>query len=294
MMMSLLKRLVALTLLPFALLSLTTMTAQAEPVFTFTAIPDEDESRLNERFGKVADYLTEELGVTVKYIPVKSYPAAIVAFRNDQVQLAWFGGLSGVQARHLVPGSTAIAQGYEDQFFKTYIIANASTGLDASAEFPQGIAGKTFTFGSKGSTSGRLMPEFHIREHLGAPDEVFERVGFSGDHSRTIAQVQSGAFQVGAVNYSVYDNEVESGKADPEKVKVIWTTPTYPDYQWTIRGDVDGRYGEGFTQKVTDALLNMKDEDLLASFPRKSFVPATNADYQPIQDTGEAIGLLED
>jgi phosphonate transport system substrate-binding protein len=30
--------------------------------------------------------------------------------------------------------------------------------------FPQGIAGKSFTFGSKSSTSGRLMPEFFIRE----------------------------------------------------------------------------------------------------------------------------------
>ncbi|MEK9765445.1 MAG: putative selenate ABC transporter substrate-binding protein [Thalassolituus sp.] len=267
-------------------------TSALAETFTFTAIPDEDESRLNERFGKVADYLAEELGVDVKYIPVKSYPAAITAFRNDQVQLAWFGGLSGVQARELVPGSTAIAQGYEDQFFKTYLIANVSTGLEASEEFPQGIKGKTFTFGSKGSTSGRLMPEFHIRENMGAPEDVFERVGFSGDHSRTVTQVESGAFEVGAVNYSVYDNRVADGSTDPEKVKVIWTTPTYPDYQWTIRGDVDARYGEGFTQKVTDALLNMKDKDLLASFPRESFVPASNDDYAPIKATGEAIGLL--
>jgi len=273
------------------LMTLLATSALAE-TFTFTAIPDEDESRLNERFGKVADYLAEELGVDVKYIPVKSYPAAITAFRNDQVQLAWFGGLSGVQARELVPGSTAIAQGYEDQFFKTYIIANVSTGLEASEEFPQGIKGKTFTFGSKGSTSGRLMPEFHIRENMGAPEDVFERVGFSGDHSRTVTQVESGAFEVGAVNYSVYDNRVADGSTDPEKVKVIWTTPTYPDYQWTIRGDVDARYGEGFTQEVTDALLNMKDKDLLASFPRESFVPASNDDYAPIKATGEAIGLL--
>jgi len=208
------------------------------------------------------------------------------------VQLAWFGGLSGVQARELVPGSTAIAQGYEDQFFKTYIIANVSTGLEAADEFPQGIKDKTFTFGSKGSTSGRLMPEFHIRENMGAPEDVFARVGFSGDHSRTVTQVESGAYEVGAVNYSVYDNRVAEGKTDPEKVKVIWTTPTYPDYQWTIRGDVDARYGEGFTQKVTDALLNMNDKDLLASFPRKSFVPASNDDYAPIKATGEAIGLL--
>jgi len=267
-------------------------TSALADTFTFTAIPDEDESRLNERFGKVADYLAEQLGVEVKYIPVKSYPAAITAFRNDQVQLAWFGGLSGVQARELVPGSTAIAQGYEDQFFKTYIIANVSTGLEASDEFPQGIKDKTFTFGSKGSTSGRLMPEFHIRENMGAPEDVFARVGFSGDHSRTVTQVESGAYQVGAVNYSVYDNRVAEGKTDPEKVKVIWTTPTYPDYQWTIRGDVDARYGDGFTQKVTDALLSMSDKDLLASFPRKSFVPASNDDYAPIKATGEAIGLL--
>lgn len=268
--------------------------AAVAETFTFTAIPDADESRLNARFGKVADYLSEQLGVDVKYIPVKSYPAAITAFRNDQVQLAWFGGLSGVQARALVDGSEAIAQGYEDQFFKTYIIANTSTEVEASDEIPEDIKGKTFTFGSKGSTSGRLMPEFFIREAFNAsPDELFSRVGFSGDHSRTIAQVQSGVYQVGAVNYSVWDTEVEEGKIDTDKVKVIWTTPTYPDYQWTIRGDVDARYGEGFKEKVRNALLNMKDESLLTSFPRKSFVPASNDDYAPIERTGKAIGLLD-
>lgn len=268
--------------------------AAVAETFTFTAIPDADESRLNARFGKVADYLSEQLGVDVKYIPVKSYPAAITAFRNDQVQLAWFGGLSGVQARALVDGSEAIAQGYEDQFFKTYIIANTSTEVEASDEIPEDIKGKTFTFGSKGSTSGRLMPEFFIRDAFNAsPDELFSRVGFSGDHSRTIAQVQSGVYQVGAVNYSVWDTEVEEGKIDTDKVKVIWTTPTYPDYQWTIRGDVDARYGEGFKEKVRNALLNMKDESLLTSFPRKSFVPASNDDYAPIERTGKAIGLLD-
>ena len=263
--------------------------------FTFTAIPDEDEARLQERFNKVATYLTAQLGVEVKYIPVKSYVAAVTAFRNDQVQLAWFGGLSGVRARRLVPGSEALAQGYEDQFFKTYIIANTSTGLKASDKFPVGIAGKTFTFGSKGSTSGRLMPEYYIRENLHkVPQDVFSRVGFSGDHSRTIAQVQSGAYQVGAVNYKVWETELAEGKVDPAKVTVLWSTPAYPDYQWSIRGDADKRYGKGFTAKVRAALLNMKDKDLLASFPRESFVPASNNDYAPIEKTGAAIGILDD
>ncbi len=262
--------------------------------FVFTAIPDEDESRLQQRFGKVAAYLSAQLGVEVKYIPVKSYAAAITAFRNNQVQLAWFGGLSGVQARRLVPDSEALAQGYEDQFFKTYLIAHQSAGVDTSDSLTDALQGKTFTFGSKGSTSGRLMPEFYLREHFqAAPETIFSRVGFSGDHSRTIAQVQSGAYQIGAVNYSVWDAELAAGKIDTSKVKVIWTTPTYPDYQWTIRGDVDSRFGNGFKDKVKHVLLEMSSPDLLASFPRQKFVPANNSDYAPIEATAKAIGLLD-
>jgi phosphonate transport system substrate-binding protein len=270
-----------------------TASAHAETFF-FTAIPDQDETRLRTRFDKVADYLSEQLKVDVKYVPVKSYAAAVTAFRNNQVQLAWFGGLSGVRARALVPGSEAIAQGYEDQFFVTYFIANNNTGIEKSDAFPNAIQGRTFTFGSKGSTSGRLMPEHHIREHFGkSPEEVFERVGFSGDHSRTIALVQSGAYETGAVNFKVWESEMEAGKIDSAKVSVIWETPPYPDYQWTIRGDVDQVWGEGFKDRVTKTLLGLKDPDLLASFPRKSFVPASNADYQPIVDVGKTIGLID-
>jgi len=218
----------------------------------------------------------------------------VTASLNNQVQLAWFGGLSGVRARQRVPGSEAIAQGYEDQFFTTYFIAHQSTGLQSQSNFPTAIAGKTFTFGSKGSTSGRLMPEYYIREQLQqAPQQAFGKVGFSGNHSRTIALVQSGAYEVGAVNFKVWERELKAGKIDPNQVAVIWKTPTYPDYQWSIRGDVDTRWGAGFQQRVQEALLTMKDPELLASFPRQSFVEADNDDYQPILDTAKAIGLID-
>ncbi len=266
----------------------------AADTFVFTAIPDQDEARLMERFSKVATYLSDQLGIEVKYVPVKSYAAAVTAFRNDQVQLAWFGGLSGVRARLLVDGSEAIAQGVEDPNFQTYFIAHSSTGLKESKDFPKEIAGMTFTFGSKGSTSGRLMPEYHIREQFGKkPDEVFSKVGFSGNHSKTVALVQSGAYQVGATNFKVWKRELAEGKIDPSKLSIIWKTPGYPDYQWTIRGDVDARFGAGFKDKVQAALLDMKDPDLLASFPRKGFIAATNSDFQPILDTARELKLVD-
>lgn len=281
--------------------------AQGAKPFVFTGIPDQDESRLVERFGKVATYLEGKLGVPVRYIPVKNYPAAVTAFTNGQVQLAWFGGFTGVQARKAVPGSQAIAQGAEDAAFKTYLIANAATGLakgadfpkgadlPKSADFPKGIAGKTFTFGSRASTSGRLMPEYFVRQAYPGktPEQVFERVGFSGDHSRTIQLVQSGAFAVGAVDYSVWDLDTKAGKVDPKAVSVIWESPTFPDYQWTVRGDVDAAYGAGFTERLKAALVGITDPAILEPFGRTRFIPVTNAAYAPLIEVGQSTGLLD-
>ena len=279
----------------FAALLLSACNEPHTGTFVFTAIPDQDESQLEKRFGVVALYLEEQLGVPVKYVPVKSYAAAVTAFRNNEVQMAWFGGLSGVQARRLVPGSQAIAQGLEDPDFKSYFIANTSTGLTQSDTLPESFIDQpSFTFGSKGSTSGRLMPEFYLRETFNqAPDQLFDKVGFSGDHSATIALVQSGAYEIGALSYQVWDKEVADGTVDTDKAQVIWTTPPYPDYHWVIRGDVDATFGEGFADKVQRALLELDDRDVLDAFPREKFIPATNDDFLPILDTARSLGLMD-
>jgi phosphonate transport system substrate-binding protein len=267
-------------------------TAQS-PTFVFTAIPDQDETRLVERFSRFAKYLEAKLGVPVKYVPVKTYPAAVTAFINDDVQLAWFGGYTGVQARHAVPGSEAIAQGAEDVNFKSYFIANSETGLKPSREFPAGIQGKTLTFGSRSSTSGRVMPEYFIRKHFPGkqPDEIFSRIGFSGDHSRTLQLVQSGAYQVGVMDYTVYETEKKAGRVDEKLVSVIWESPTFPDYQFTIRGDVDKQFGPGFKDKVKQAIISLADPEILGYFARSKFIPASNAQYAPIEEVAAATKL---
>ncbi|PKM22094.1 MAG: putative selenate ABC transporter substrate-binding protein [Gammaproteobacteria bacterium HGW-Gammaproteobacteria-14] len=274
-------------------------TPEQKPVLVFSAIPDQDEAHLMQRFGKVANYLSEKLDIDVRYVPVKSYSAAVTAFRNNEVQLAWFGGFSGVQATQLVPGSYAIAQGVEDPQYLSYFIAHHSSGIPYNNTvtgdgFPDGMEGRSFTFGSKSSTSGRLMPEFFLREQFGrSPEDIFSRVGFSGDHSATIALVQSGAYELGALSYKVWLREVAEGKVDLNKVNVVWVTPPYPDYHWVIRGDVDQRFGAGFADRVQQALLDLNDREILDAFPRESFIPATNEDFLPVLETARSLGLMD-
>ena len=267
--------------------------ATGDKVFTFTAIPDENATDLDKRYAAVTKYLEGKLGVKVKYVAQKDYAASVTAFKNNDVQLAWFGGYTGVQARKAVPGSTAIAQGAEDPKYKSYVIAHSSTGLKPSDKFPD-IGGKTFTFGSKSSTSGRLMPQYFISKETGkSPEEFFSKVGFSGDHSKTISLVEAGSYEVGVLSYTTWEKAVKLNKVDTSKVSLIWKTPEYPDYNWTIRGDVDKVFGEGFAAKVKQALLDLDDKEILGHFNRSKFINAENDMFKPIYETAKALKMMD-
>ena len=207
----------------------------AGKVLKFTAIPDKNADGLKLKYDPVAEYLSEKLGVACEYIPSTDYSASVQMFENGDVQIAWFGGLTGVQSMHNVKGARAIAQGAEDPNFKSYFIAHKDTGLQPSDSFPMEMAGKSFTFGSNKSTSGRLMPEHFIRQNTGkSPEEFFgSKPGFSGAHDATIELVASGQVQVGAVNYKTYDSWAEKvGPAVAATCPIIWKTPSYYDYNF--------------------------------------------------------------
>lgn len=266
-------------------------------VLRFTAIPDSNSTELEAKYKVVADYLAEQLDVPVEYVPTADYTASVEMFKNDDVQLAWFGGLSGVQARHAVEGSRAIAQGKVDPYFKSYFIANASTGLERRDDFPMEFADLSFTFGSAQSTSGRLMPENFIRQNTGkSPKEFFggKESNFSGSHDKTAKEVEAGTFQAGALNYVTYDTMVKEGKLDPEKCRIIWVTPTYADYNWTVHPSVNETFGAGFDDRIQAALIGVTDPTLLTAMSREEgIVAATNEDFASIAEVAHSLGFLD-
>lgn len=262
-------------------------------VFKFSAIPNQDQAMLTKKYQPVAEYLSKELGIEVKYDPAADYSGSVTKLVNGDIDMAWFGGFTGVDARERIKGATAIAKGEKDANYVSYFIANPKTGLKKSDSFPKEIEGKTFTFGSKKSTSGRLMPQFFIKENTGkSPEEFFKTVNFSGAHDKTIELVKNGSFEVGVVDFGVYDSMVKEGKLKPEECPIIWTTPTYADYQFTVNPDLDKKFGAGFSDKLRKALLAMNPE-LAGKFGRKKMVPAKNTDFDGIKKTAQDLKLLK-
>ncbi|MDA7920209.1 putative selenate ABC transporter substrate-binding protein [Verrucomicrobiales bacterium] len=268
--------------------------------FYLSAIPDEKITDQKTKFDKLAEYLSGELGVTTEFVFSKDYSDAVTKFANGEVHLVWFGGLSGVQARIAVEGAEAIAQGKADPQYKSYFIANTSTGLKESVEFPAAIKEMKFTFGSAGSTSGRLMPTYYIMQNNGgaAPDDWFASppgYQISGGHVATANAVADGTYQIGALNYKTYDSLVESDPKIAENTVKIWTTPFYADYNFTIHPDASTAFGEGFAKKVQVALIAAPaGSDALKAINRESIIAAKNADFDGIKATAIEVGLIEE
>lgn len=259
----------------------------------FSAIPDDNKSELAEKYGLIAAHLATELGVPVEYKPSASYEASVEAFKNGDVQLAWFGGVSGVKARSAVEGSAAIAQGKVDPQYVSYFIAHKDSGIAPGEDFPD-LTGKKFTFGPRGSTSGRLMPTFFIQEFSGkTPEELFGSFDFSTGHDNTAERVASGAFDAGAMSYKTYDRMVAEGKLDPAVCVKVWTTPTYADYNWTAHPELENRYGEGFTARLQETLVSITDPTLLKALQREEgMMTAKNEDFVSIHETMVALDMF--
>ena len=260
---------------------------------TVSAIPDQDPEKLQRLYGSVADYLSRELGVPVEYRPVTDYAASVTAFKVGDLDLVWYGGLTGVQARLQVPGARTVAQRDIDTAFRSVFIAGAATGITSVEQLP----GRSFTFGSESSTSGRLMPQFFLQERGITLDRLKGEPGFSGSHDKTVDLVQAGTFDAGVVNEQVWKRRLDSATVDTTKVRAFWVTPPYHDYHWVLNPGAERRFGEGFADRVRDALLKLdparaEDRAILELFGARKFVPARDGDYTAIERVGRQLGLV--
>jgi phosphonate transport system substrate-binding protein len=141
------------------------------------------------------------------------------------------------------------------------------------------------------------MPRFFLTQAGLDPDEDFKTLpNFSGSHDVTWRLVESGTFDIGALNEDVWDRAVREGRVDTAKVRVLETTPDYFDYNWTASSSVDQEFGDGFTERVREALLALDQEthqEILELFSTDQFIETRNENYQTIENTARELGLIE-
>lgn len=258
-------------------------------VLRVSAIPDEAPTELLRKFAPLGDYLEQELGMAVTFQPVSDYAGVVEALGAGRLDLAWLGGFTFVQARLRTGDAIPVVQREEDAVFtSTFITADPTITSHAD------LTGKSFAFGSVSSTSGHLMPRFFMQQDGLDVDALLGRIGYSGAHDATVAWVESGRVDAGVLNASVWDRLVAEGKVDTDKVRVYSRTPSYFDYNWTVRGDLDPE----LVERIRAAFLKLDPDNpehrTILDLQRASrFIDTTVENYDGIEAAARSAGLLQ-
>lgn len=86
--------------------------------------PGRESYRVDADLHPFAEYLSKELGIPVKYIPVVDYAATVEALAAKKLDMVWYGGFTFVQARKRTGNAIPVVSREEDLRFHSKFITS--------------------------------------------------------------------------------------------------------------------------------------------------------------------------
>ena len=255
------------------------------PPYRVSMIPTTDPGKLLRESEPLVAYLRTTLGRNVTLTIPTNYAAVVEALANDQVDFAYLGGFTYVQASRR-SGVIPLVQRDRDQSFHSVFITQAKSPINGLGD----LKGHSFAFGDVNSTSGHLMPEFFMRR-ANVDADVIGKATYTGGHDATALAVANGKIDAGALDEAVFDRMTKEAKLDLTKVKVFFKTPPFFDYVWAARKGLD-EYARDLFTKAFLALKSPDDGKILELLQASVYVKAEDRSYDPLRQAATEAGLL--
>jgi phosphonate transport system substrate-binding protein len=251
-------------------------------------IPTADPGKILRESQPLVAYLEKETGAKIELTVPANYAAVVEALANDQVDIAYLGGFTFVQASQRADVQPLV-QRERDRNFHSVFITTSDSGINSLAD----LKGHRFAFGDVNSTSGHLMPEYFMRQSS-VDMNVIANAFYSGGHDATALAVANKKVDAGALDETVFEKMSREGKLDANKVKVFYTTPPFFDYVWVARKGIDAHLAESFS----NAFLKLSADEpaqkqLLDLLVATKYFRANSSDYDKLRQAARDSGLLK-
>lgn len=250
-------------------------------------IPNQNPEEVEARYQPLEKYLSKELGGKVEVSVPTTYNAVVESMVSNKLDLAYFGGLTYVQARQrarIHPLVTEINPETGTTKYRSLIIAPANGDVKKIAD----IKGKTFAFGSVSSTSGSLYPSIMLDEAGIDYRTDLEEKTYTGGHDATAQAVANGRVDAGGLEDRILHDLEKDGIIDKSKIRVIKKSDPIEGYPWVVRDDLSDK-----TKKdITEAFLNIEDPKLLDLLRAEGYAKVKASDYDYVEEQARKLDLL--
>ena len=251
-------------------------------------LPDKSAELLRDEFQPLIDHLAAQTGKHIELVVPETYEHLLALFESGEVDLAFFGGLTFLQAQATAGAVPLVTRDVDARFTSVFFAQNNDPGTKIS-DFGSG----NFGFGSNLSTSGHLMPRYYLQTLGLVPEKFFASVSYTGAHDKTGQAVADGTLDLGVANSLVIRQMLENGSLDKDKVKIIWETPPYTDYVWAIQGNFNASLRENLQEAFLQlSMINDYGRTILEKQGAKSFLPVRHEDFVKLRELAAEMGLL--
>ncbi len=248
-------------------------------------LPDESPAVLQQQYAPLIRYLSARTGLPCELVIPASYADLVRDFLAGRLELAWFGGVTFVQASARGDALPLVMRDI-DREFHSYILVRPESPAKSLAD----LRGTRFAFGPRLSTSGTLMPVYFMRKEGIDPETWFGSVGHAAGHDEAAYQVRDGQVDAGAANAQIVDAMLTDGRLTPADIRILLRTPPYADYVWAIRADIAGETRE----TIRGAFLSLSTDDpmqteILDRLGAGFFLPALSSDFLHLRNIVDAM-----
>lgn len=257
---------------------------------TVAVLPDQSKDALQVRHGPLLDYLEDKTSLDIELVIPLDYADLLDQFDAGQIDLAWFGGLTFIQAQHRSQAAPLAFRDIDLRFTSCYL-----TSSSESRSTVQEFAGEQFSFGPQLSTSGHLMPRYFLERDGLYPEQFFAATRHSDGHDETARWVSDGVVGLGVANCNIVQSMLENGSLSDDDIRIIETTPPYSDYVWAVKATME----EHARTKLLDAFLALEASDpdnraILRSQGANAYLPAAPDNFVLVRRAAKLSGVLED
>ena len=250
-------------------------------------IPNQNPESVEAQYEPFGDYLSEQLGREVELTVPVSYGAVVEAMVNDELDLAYFGGLTYVQARNrgdVVPLVTEINPETGDTTYRSVIIVPSDSDIQEVSE----LRGRDFAFGSVSSTSGSLYPEIMLRDAGIDYRTDLGEFNYTNGHDATAQAVANGQVDGGGVEDRILYNLQDEGTVDEGSVRVIEESEPIEGYPWVVRDALP----DDLKREIARAFLDLDDPELLDLLRAEGYERVEAGDYDYVEEQARELDLL--
>ncbi len=249
---------------------------QAEkPVVYFGLIPLYTPSLMYEKFQPLMDYLSDSTPFRFKMRLTKDYKGIVTLLEDGSIDIALLGGASYIIAKSkagvvpLVKPLNPLGK----PFYKSVIITREDKDIKGISD----LKGRSFAFASRWSTSGAVVPLYHLYTHgiglQGLPNYFHLRY-----HDSVAREVLKGNYDAGAVIDTIAYSYKDRG------LKFVFISDPIPELVIVVRKGAP----QALIDSVKKSLLSLVPKDSIhredwGEDIRNGFAGANDSDFDGIR-----------